>query len=74
MASWTLGLEPWVWMAAWALVLGVAVWLLVRQPRHDETADAVAILRARFARGEISEEEFRRATASLGADPRQVPR
>lgn len=67
MAGWTMGLEGWLWMGAWALVLVVLVWLLVREPRRDPLDQASAILQARFARGEIDEEEFRRATAALAA-------
>jgi uncharacterized membrane protein len=72
-AGWTMGIEAWAWMAAWALVMGLAVWLLVREPRHD-APDAAAILRARFARGEISEDEFRQAIAALASDRREAPR
>lgn len=75
MAGWTMGTEAWIWMAAWALVMVLVVWLLVRQPHRDEREDATAILRARFARGEISEEEFNRASAALSSDPsRPTPR
>jgi putative membrane protein len=75
MAGWTVGTEAWIWMAAWALVMVLVVWLLVREPQRDEREEATAILRARFARGEISEEEFRRATAALTSDPsRPTPR
>ena len=73
-AGWSMGIEAWAWMAAWALVMGLAVWLLTREPRHDAAADAAAILRARFARGEISEDDFRRATAALASDRREAPR
>lgn len=67
MSSWTMGTEAWIVMAMWAALMLVVVWLLVREPRHDPRADADAILRDRFARGELSEEEFRRATAALAA-------
>jgi len=53
MAGWSMGLEAWIWMGAWALVLIVVVWLLVREP-HDRRPDALEILRARLARGEIT--------------------
>ena len=55
-------------MGVWALVLVLIVWLLVREPRHDEHDDPGAILRARFARGEITEDEFRRASDALWTD------
>jgi uncharacterized membrane protein len=74
MTGWSMGLEAWAWMGAWALVLGLAVWILVRVPHRDETADAAAILRERFARGEITEDEFRRATAALASERRAARR
>jgi putative membrane protein len=65
MTGWSIGTEAWIWMAVWAAVMVLVVWLLVREPRRDSHDDPGAILRDRFARGEISEEEFRRATAAL---------
>lgn len=61
MAGWTMGIEGWIWMGAWALALVLVVWLLVREPRHDEREDALQILRGRLARGEITPDEFERA-------------
>jgi uncharacterized membrane protein len=69
MTGWTLGFEAWLVVAAWAVVMIVAVWLLVREPHHESQDDPGAILRARFARGEIGEQEYLRATAALAADP-----
>ena len=57
-------MEPWgwVWMLAWITALLVMVWLLVRTPgTHSAAEDAAAILRARFARGEITQDEYERA-------------
>ncbi|MEW6224798.1 MAG: SHOCT domain-containing protein [Chloroflexota bacterium] len=68
MSGWTMGIEAWLLMGAWALVMVLVVWLLVREPRHQRHDDPGTILRARFARGEISEEEFKRASEAL-ADP-----
>jgi uncharacterized membrane protein len=65
MTGWTMGADAWIWMAVWAIVMVLVVWLLVREPRHASHDDPSAILRGRFARGEISEEEYRRATAAL---------
>jgi uncharacterized membrane protein len=73
MAGWTMGTEAWIWMGAWALVMVLVVWLLVREPHHEAPQDPSAILRARYARGEITEEEFRRATATLDADSSITP-
>lgn len=66
MMGWSMGTEAWIWMAVWAVVMILVVWLLVREPRRESHDDpASAILRDRFARGQISEEEYRRATAAL---------
>ncbi len=62
MDGWGMTLGGWVWMGVWIVALLVMVWLIVggtrdRGPRED----ALEILRARFARGEISREEFEQA-------------
>jgi uncharacterized membrane protein len=67
MPGWTMGTEAWIWMGAWALVMILVVGLLVREPRREPHEDPGVILRARFARGEISEEEFHRACDALAA-------
>jgi putative membrane protein len=64
-----MGPWGWIWMLVWIAVLLGMVWLIVRSPRESSAAeDALAILRARFARGEINQEEFERARASLLMD------
>ena len=65
MNGWTMGLEGWLWMGAWALVLVAMVWLLVREPRRPQPDDTRALLRARLARGEITPDEFERARRLL---------
>lgn len=65
MFGWSMGLEGWLWMGAWILVLTVLVWLLVREPRRSDRDDALDILRTRLAKGEISNEEFEHARALL---------
>ncbi len=65
MAGWTMGLEGWLWMSAWALVLVFVVWLLVREPRRSDRDDALELLRGRLARGEISTDEFESARRLL---------
>ncbi len=67
MAGWQMGMDAWVWIGAWALVMVLVVWVLVREPRHARHVDPAQILRDRFARGEIDEAEFRQATAALDA-------
>jgi len=61
MYGWTMGLEGWLWMGVWILALFLVVWLLVREPRRSARNDAVEALRSRFARGELTEEEYLKA-------------
>jgi len=61
----TMGLEAWLWMGAWVLALVVLVWLLVREPRRGGRDVALDALRSRFARGEISRDEFEAARRLL---------
>jgi len=66
MVGWSMGLEGWALMAIWVAVLVGAVWLLVRTPSdRPEREDALAVLRARFARGDISQDEFERGRDAL---------
>lgn len=65
MNDWTMGLEGWLWLGAWALVVVGLVWLLVREPRRSQADDARQTLRERLARGEISPDEFERARRLL---------
>jgi putative membrane protein len=63
MMSW--GVDGWVWLTVWIAALIVMVWLIMRDQRSPKEAEAIEILRARFARGEITEEEFEHARAVL---------
>lgn len=64
-----MGPYGWIWMLVWIAVLIVMVGLIVRGPTDRPAAeDAMAILRARFARGEISQDEFERARSALLVD------
>ncbi len=65
MSGWTMGFEGWLLIAAWAVVLIVVVWLLVREPHHSGRDDALDTLRARLARGEINPDEFEKARRLL---------
>jgi uncharacterized membrane protein len=56
----------WAWMAIWLMALFAMVWLLVAPPRLTRPESPGEILRRRYASGEISEEEFRRARDVLG--------
>lgn len=60
--AWGMTIGGWIWMAVWVVALIVMVWLLVSAGgRRSSDDDPVEILRRRFARGEMSEEEFRHA-------------
>jgi putative membrane protein len=53
----------WLWgtlmMLTWVVVVGVAVWLVLRSSRSQrDTSRARQILDERFARGELSVEEY----------------
>ena len=67
--GWSMGLDAWLWMGVWILVLVALVWLLVREPRRADRDEAMEALRARLARGEISPDEFERARQLL--EPRR---
>jgi uncharacterized membrane protein len=56
-------------MLIWIAALLFMVWLIVRSPSGHSTAeDAMTILRARYARGEISRAEFEQAKGALLGD------
>jgi uncharacterized membrane protein len=64
-----MGPAGWIWMLVWIAALVFMVWLIVRRPDVESTTeDAQSILRARFARGEISQVEFERARDVLRTD------
>ena len=70
-----MGPAGWIWMLIWIAALLFMIWLIVRRPESDSSAeDALSILRARFARGEISETEFERARTVLRTDRLETPR
>ncbi|MDX1621261.1 MAG: SHOCT domain-containing protein [Nitriliruptorales bacterium] len=58
----------WLWMAGfWIVVLVAVAWIVVRlgsSPTDDESRSR-QILDERFARGEISEDEYRRKRDAL---------
>lgn len=59
--AWGMTLGGGIWMVVWVGALLVMVWLLVAGGRRVERDDPLEILRARYARGEINEGEFRHA-------------
>ncbi len=59
----------WLWMGVWVVALLGMVWLLVRGgAEHRPADDPDAILRARYARGEISEAELEQALRVLRSE------
>lgn len=57
----------WIWMLLWGLVLALvfpALWRSRRAPRPCDTART--ILAERYAKGEITPEEYRERLATLG--------
>ncbi len=63
--AWGMTLGGWIWTAVWIVALLVMVWMAVSGWRREERDDPLEILRARYARGEISEDEYRRARQIL---------
>lgn len=66
MDGWGVTFGGWVWMGVWIAALVGMVWLIVASTRsRGSREDSLEILRARFARGEINQEEFERARDAL---------
>lgn len=67
--DWGMGLGGWLWMVL-AIVVIVAIVLAAVSalPRRDSPPvdDPAQILKARFARGEISKDEYEQARRVLG--------
>lgn len=64
-----MGVAGWIWIVLWIGALSIVVWLIVRRPESGAADDdALTILQARFARGELSESEFQRAVDVLRMD------
>jgi uncharacterized membrane protein len=67
--DWGMGLGRPLWMVLGVVLVVVVVWAVVSVIRERDRApidDAAQILRARRARGEISNEEFEQARRLLG--------
>jgi putative membrane protein len=71
MPGYMSGYQPWMMFGSlvfWALLAGLAVYLVVRLTRPSvKRTDARAILDERLARGEIDPEEYRSRLAVLGS-------
>lgn len=67
--DWAMGLGGWLWMILAVVLVVAVVWVMVAavtgrdRPRADGAAE---ILKARFARGEISQVEYEQARRLLG--------
>jgi putative membrane protein len=60
--NWGSGHSGWwpIWPLFWAALIGLAVWLVLRRRDRGGPSDpARAILAERFAKGELSAEEYR---------------
>lgn len=67
--GWDMAAGGWLWMGTWILAIIVMVWLITRSPGPSRpTDDSSAILRARFARGEITQAEYEQAKRVLGSE------
>ncbi len=62
-------------IAFWVLIIGGAVWLVATAARNNQGAAAtptpgqtpLAILQTRYAKGEVTKEQFEQARRDLGA-------
>ena len=67
--EWGMGLGGWLWMILAVILVVAVVWVLstaVTGRERSAADDAAKILRARFARGEITEAEYEQARRLLG--------
>ena len=65
MGDWGMTLGSWIWMLVWVAALLLMVWLIVAGGRTERREDPLELLRSRYARGEITEDEFRRMRTIL---------
>jgi len=64
-----MGLGGWLWMILGVVLVVIVVWALVTAVAgrdHPAAEDAAQILKARFARGEITQAEYEQARRLLG--------
>jgi uncharacterized membrane protein len=67
--EWGMGAGGWLWMILGVVLIIVIVWTLIAATtgrNHSPADDAAQILRARFARGEITQAEYEQARRLLG--------
>lgn len=71
-------LWPMLWLLSWLLVLGGLGFLIYAAVTRSRTGlpapkvpdDAIAVLRSRYARGDLTREEFQRMREDLEGRPR----
>lgn len=67
--TWGMGAGGWLLMLIfWAAVVGVVVWLIAGNARRRGSpaeASALEVLKQRYARGEIDQQEFERRKRDL---------
>lgn len=61
--TWGMGITMFFMVVFWSLVIGLVVWLIVRLSRRDsgsqeEKRTAIDIARERYAKGDITKEQF----------------
>lgn len=67
--DWGMGAGGWLWMVLGIVLAVVLVWALVAAIAgrdHPAADEAAQILKARFARGEITQAEYEQARRLLG--------
>lgn len=67
--GWGMGAEGWIWMILGIVTVVAILWFIgIVLPGRERSPveDAGAVLRSRFARGEISAEEYEQARRVLG--------
>ncbi len=66
-AGWLMPIGMVLMVAFWGVVIGLGVWLISRWVRGSgsDGNGALALARERYARGEISKEEFERLRRDL---------
>jgi putative membrane protein len=65
MNGWGMTPDGWIWMLVWVGALLLMVWIIVAGGRGNRGEDPLDLLRDRYARGEISEDDYRHMRAVL---------